>query len=157
MTYTFNDFYNNYKGIVYSMAIRSLKSPFDAEDVFQNVFLKVYTSLKLGAQIKRPEQWIARITSNTITDSFRARRSCFPLLEDICAPEPSEETDPKQRKLLESEVKELPENYKEVVQLHFGEGVPQREIARRLNTSISNIKQRVYRAKNHLRERCLSV
>ncbi len=138
------------------MAIRSLRSHVDAEDVSQNVFLKVYTSLARGLQVKRPENWIARITTNAITDCFRTRRSHFPLLEDICAPE-KEETQQKERKILEREVEELPDKYKEVVQLHFEQGMPQPAIAEKLNTSISNIKQRVHRAKNHLRERCPAV
>lgn len=157
MAYTFNDFYNNYRGIVYTMAIRSLNSHPDAEDISQNVFLRVHASLKNGIQVKHPENWIARITSNAITDWFRARKSHFPLLEDICAPEKPEEVTPKQKGLLEKEVEELPDVYKEVIRLHFKEEIPQPAIAKRLNTSLSNIKQRVHRAKNYLRERCLAV
>lgn len=157
MTYTSGDFYNNYGDRTYERVMRAVKHPFDADDVVQNIFLKVHTSLTKGFQVNNPENWMARITSNAISDWFRARRSHFPLLDDICAPEISEEINLREKRIIEKESRELQENYREIIDLHYNEGLPQSEIATILNISVSNVKQRVCRARNSLRERCLVV
>ena len=42
----FDNIYEKYKNMVYRLAISYLKNPIDAEDIVQNVFLKLHKNLK---------------------------------------------------------------------------------------------------------------
>ncbi len=150
MNYAFDDFYKS-KHLIYGRILKSVKSLHDADDVFQNVCLKVYCSL--NQEIKSPENWINRITSNAISDWFRFKRSTYPLLEDICSPEIEEVQDYSDySSKLSDSMACLNQEQREILKLHYFRNISQKEIAHNLNLSHSAIKQKVRRAKRKLKD-----
>ncbi|MBT3866004.1 RNA polymerase sigma factor [Candidatus Woesearchaeota archaeon] len=157
MSLSFEEVYHNHKDNTYARIVSRLGSPFDADDVFQNVFLKVYSSLAQGIQVKNPENWVARITSNALVDWHRTKRLHGSSLEGLCAPDISQGINLQESELINKSFERLPKDYGVIIDLYFNQGIPQSEIAKKLNLSIPNTRQRLHRAKNRLRERYLEI
>jgi RNA polymerase sigma-70 factor, ECF subfamily len=129
--------------------------PDDAEDILQEVFLRVHTGLCCLQEWTVMERWIYRVTRNLIIDRYRARRGHESLCEEIEAAQAPGgiEDDPVARLAfsLRDTVDELPEPYREALILTEYEGVTQSELARRAGISISGAKSRVQRAREKLK------
>ncbi len=124
-----------------------------AEDIVQDVFLKVFSKSDTVRNKDKLASWIYQITRNEIINHFRKVTFYNPSIE--IAEEVYEET-------LTSEVAEcvrpvidsLPEKYREALILSDIENIPQKEIAERLNISYSGLKSRVQRAREMLKITC---
>lgn len=142
-----------------SFIARRIDNEADTEDVLQNVFFKIHKSL---AELKEPEKlypWIFRLTRNAITDYYRERKtagdSSAGLLEELTF-EPSE-IDVEEEILgwLEPMIKDLPDKYRDALRLTDIQGLTQKELAKKLEISLSGAKSRVQRAREKLRETLL--
>jgi len=125
----------------------------EAEDIVQEALVRAHEAKHQLHSVERLPAWLARIASNLIVDHHRARRPSTELPEDLAAPEP--EDDPVQRlaPCLPRMVDELAPAYRDALRWSELEGLPQREVARRLGLSWSGAKSRVQRARVLLRER----
>ena len=137
--------YDRYHDMVYRLALTATRSPQDAEDVVQNVFLKLLNG-KNAPMAGKERPWLIKVTVNACRDLTRSFwwRKREPLDETIpfSAPEESE--------LFEA-VMALPPKYRVVVHLHYYEGYTCGEIARTLGVSPSAVSMRLTRARNLLR------
>lgn len=136
--------------------IRSkLSSPEEAEDILQEVFLRVHTGLCCLQEWPAMERWIYRVTRNLIIDHYRGRRMGEELGEELESPYglPELDEDPAARLAfsLRETVDELPEPYREALILTEYEGMSQAELARRAGVSLSAAKSRVQRAREKLK------
>ena len=134
----------------------------DSEDILQEVFMKVYNSLRSFKQDAQFSTWLYRITVNTTYDFLRRRRHLV-ALEDI--PQVNLVADNSQdslhikdrdyqiRKALES----IPFKYRTAVVLKDIEGLSYQEIARVLGCSIGTVESRIFRARQLLKERLLHL
>ncbi|WHH61739.1 RNA polymerase sigma factor SigZ [Petroclostridium sp. X23] len=133
---------------------KRVSNSYDAEDILQEVFLKInahITEIKDTAQIYA---WIYQITRNTIIDYYRNKKQAEQL-PDI----PDENTDANQIELsselitcLKPMIDRLPEKYKQAILLtELGE-LTQKELAVKLGLSISGAKSRVQRGRAMLKE-----
>ena len=68
-----------FQGEVYGLCVRLLNHRHDAEDVTQEVFLRVHQHLPALQQGDRLLPWIYQITRNAIIDSYRSRKPTTPL------------------------------------------------------------------------------
>jgi RNA polymerase sigma-70 factor (ECF subfamily) len=71
----FEQVYRSASGFVYNVALRVTRNTADAEEVTQDVFMKIYRSLKDFGFRSNFKTWIYRITVNTAINSFR-KNSC---------------------------------------------------------------------------------
>jgi RNA polymerase sigma-70 factor, ECF subfamily len=148
---TFEDFYQEHSKRIYGRLRKNTPNEQDAEDIFQDVCLKVYSFLEKDEKIHRFNNWINRVTSNALCDWGRKRKTCT-LLEDICTEESTEYSDGVDKtKRLESAIDQLPERYNEVIQLQYNQGNSFDEMANELQISRKNVQIRIYRAKKYLR------
>jgi RNA polymerase sigma-70 factor (ECF subfamily) len=141
-----------------------------ADDVVQEVFVKVGRSLETLAEPSKLTSWIYAITLNTVRDEARKRssRADVPLGG---ADSGSDEVDPLSRipdtvsrtpeeAAIRNEmvacyldyVKELPRHYYEVYVLSEFEDLPDEDIARRLGVSVGTVKIRLHRARARLHD-----
>ncbi len=127
-----------------------------AEDIVQDVFLKVHDKAK---QLKDPSKiaaWIYQITRNTVTDYFRHQsKSVNPVDLDW-------ESDPEDFNdcvafCLNELIKTLPHKYREALELTEQENLSQLDLASRLGISYSGAKSRVQRARVMLKEKMESL
>ncbi len=141
---------------VYALALSILRNPDDAQDVTQEVYLKVRAAAHLYVPQGKPLAWLFTITRNLCRDLQRvqARTGQAPdgLEDDVRF---SYVSDPTDRLVLEAALKTLGEDERQVVLLHAVSGLRHREIARDLGLPLSTVLSRYIRALKKLK-RCLS-
>ena len=71
----FAELYEYAKGPVYAFALSVLKSPEDAEDVMQDVFMDVWRSAGHYKSVGKPMGWIIAIAKNSCFMKLRSRNS----------------------------------------------------------------------------------
>jgi RNA polymerase sigma-70 factor (ECF subfamily) len=139
-----------------------------ADDVVQEVFVKVGRSLKTLAEPSKLAPWIYAITLNTVRDEAR-KRSCRPEVHPGAADSESDEVDPLSRvpdtvsrtpeeAAIRNEmvacyldyVKQLPRHYYAVYVLSEFAELKDEAIARRLRVSVGTVKIRLHRARARL-------
>ena len=140
--------YEEYKKRVYNVAYRYTGSRSDAEEVVQDVFVKVYDRI---GQLKNEELihiWIYRIAVNLSIDCINKRKRFFSFMDYFAVPGKKDDfTDRVDTKeLVAGLLKKLKPAYRTVVILRFNEDLKYEEIAQVLNISIGTVKSRLSRA-----------
>jgi RNA polymerase sigma-70 factor (ECF subfamily) len=132
---------------------RNVRDPDAAEDVLQEVYLKIQGRINTLKDEEKIRAWVYRIARNAITDHHRARTPTMEL-EEV----PDETRDAHDEGLeqqLSTTVKDmldgLPPDHRQALRLTEYEGLTQRELADRLGISVSGAKSRVQRARAHLK------
>jgi RNA polymerase sigma-70 factor (ECF subfamily) len=151
-----------YHKLVYGIAVSIVKSHEDAEDLRQEVFLKVYNNL---SNLKEPEKfasWLRTITRNTCKSWLSQHTlSATPIdsiaESDYCVPSCHETFEIKEEQnLLQNLINDLPLDYRTVINLHYFQHQKVREIAEFLSLPESTVKWRIHAARNMLKEKALS-
>jgi len=130
-----------------------VRSETEAEDLRQEVFLKLQRQLDAEQTIHDLGAWLYRTARNAVIDHYRTRKSAEPVDETL--PEEKTAPDPDQAPLLASfrrMIHALPDGYREAVMLADLEELPHQEVAHRLGLSLSATKSRVRRGRAMLRE-----
>lgn len=125
------------------------------DDILQEVFLKVNASLQTVKSHGSISAWLYRIAANTIADHYRAQKSWEELPDELAAAEPERDYIAELATCLQPLIADLPETYRTALVLSEIEGLPQKEVAERLNISFSGAKSRVQRGREKLRQRLL--
>jgi RNA polymerase sigma-70 factor (ECF subfamily) len=148
--------YTEYRGRVLGYIRARVSSREDAEDLCEDVFLKILrASGSYDGEKSAPGTWIYAITRNTVIDYFRRTRPAEELPEDL-AEEELPEDGLLQTELLESLAKaleRLPGELTDIVVLRYYDQLPLTEIALRLGLSYGAVKLRHQNALMLLRER----
>ena len=142
------------------------RRPEDAEDILQEVMLRIHRHGGDLEEVDRVTSWVYRITSNAIADHYRrpARRE-LPSGEATDIPEPVATAPPADRAepdtaevraelsgCLRPFTARLPESYREAIELTEFQGISQVEAAGRLGLSVSGMKTRVQRGRGQLKD-----
>lgn len=138
-----------YQGSLYAVAFSVCRNQMDAEDVVQETFVQYYTSKKEFEDRMHIRAWLLRVVINkakNVNRTFwrRNKRSLEEYMETL----PFEDSE--SRDLFE-EVMKLPEKYRIVIHLFYYEDYSVREIAGILKLSESNVKTRLSRGREMLR------
>ena len=128
-----------------------------AEDILQEVFLKIHLRIGTLRDEERVEGWVYQIVRNAITDHRRRQRPSAPLLDELVAPEEPDrdEVDRPAQELIpfiKGTVAGLPEPYREALLLTEYEGLTQQHLAERAGISLSGAKSRVQRGREKLKQ-----
>ena len=149
--------------------MRRLTNHEDAEDLTQEVFLRVYRSRKRYQPRARFATWLFHITQNVARNAIRSRRRhpCVPLevlsgpeegtlLESLLFDRGEEPSRPVERaemaKVVRAAVSGLAGRQRTAVELHQFEDRTYNEVAARMEMSPEAAKSLLYRARNQLRE-----
>ena len=132
---------------VYRLAYARTGSRADAEDVMQEVFLRLVKADPDFDSEEHAKAWLLLVASNCANDLFRLpwRRREEPLDENLSAPERPEEGSVTQAVL------SLPARYRIPIHLYYYEGYSVAEIAKILGRSEGTVKSRLFRARDLLR------
>jgi len=162
---------------IHQLALRHMKNREDAEEVTQDVLMKVYRKFGAVRGDSALSSWIYRITFNTAMSRLRAHRGARAAEQErdraLAALESSDDgtartsADPADwshmpdeellrfelRRAVEAAVRELPEIYREPVILRDFEGLTTEEASTRLKVKDQTLKSRLHRGRLLLRER----
>ena len=155
----FETLYKDYNHYVLGLALRLCGPGSDAEDLFQEVYLRIYRFLPTykGGSVKA---WIRRITVNCYYSSVRGKRESFsldgePLLYELVDPNLTTSGAVlmrQQRRRMEQAIQRLPEDSRQVMIMRDLEDLEYQEIARRLEIPIGTVRSRLARARQALRK-----
>jgi RNA polymerase sigma-70 factor (ECF subfamily) len=129
----------------------------EAEDLLQEVFIRIHTRIDTLEDHTRLAAWVYQIARNLIVDTYRARREVLPLPE-VVPVQPEFEDSSAEAQIaagLEEMVSELPDKYSQALLLTEFQGMKQTELAERLGISVSGAKSRVQRGREMLRQSLL--
>ena len=131
---------------VYRLAMVYLGCSADAEDVTQEVFLKLLYKAPAFADEDHQKRWLLRVTANLCRDQLKNfwRRQTVALDESCPVPEGPD------RAVLEI-ILALPETYKGPIHIHYYEGYSVAEVAEILKLSQSAVKMRLKRGRELLK------
>jgi RNA polymerase sigma-70 factor (ECF subfamily) len=145
---------------IFRTAYRITGNAVDAEDVLQNVFLRLVRGGELYDLKLNPEAYLQRAAVNASLDILRSRsRTKSVALQDLetepeensaCNPE-NQQVDRELRKLIESAVAKLGDRSAEMFALRYYEGYDNREIAEKLGTSQMVVGVMLHRARGKMR------
>jgi len=157
MTAASEQLWETFSGPLQQFIQRRVPDPHSAEDILQDVFLKIHTRIDTLHQQDRVAAWIYQIARNTIADYYRAQRPTTNLAETLAGPDDVAE-DNVVRELLPcvaAMVDGLPETYREALRLTEYAGLSQKELSERLGISFSGAKSRVQRARAKIKQQLL--
>lgn len=155
------------KGI-YNLAYRMLKNVQDAKDAAQEIFLKVFASLRGFRGESSFTTWLYRIATNECIN--RLRRPRFLSLDELkreyedernpieppqlidTSPLPEELAERREiQQLVHKAMDELPDHYRLVVTLRHLQGLSYNEMAAALDLPVGTVKTYLFRAKKILK------
>ena len=136
-----------YAPAIYRLAYARTGSRADAEDIMQEVFVRLLRARPDFADREHARAWLLRVAANCANDWFRApwRRREGPLTDSLPAPEHEDSG------VVEA-VLALPAKYRTAVHLYYYEELSVAEIAKITGKSESAVKSRLFRARAMLRE-----
>ena len=142
---------------------RRVSDPADAEDIVQEVFVRLHQKIDTLQDDQRLHAWVYQITRNAITDYYRSplRRREASMPEALAATQAEEAGDPDNGVLHEMAaciapiLKTLPDSQREALALTGLQGLTQIAAARQLGLSHSGMKSRVQRARKQVRDALL--
>lgn len=151
---------------VYNFSYRLCGSASDAEDIAQEVFVKVWKNLKKYRTGESVRAWIFTIARNTTIDWLRKRKNLAfsdfenaegenPLLATLADAEPLQDelyALAEDREVLERALGQLSVPHREVLILHYVEGLTFDEIGTMQHNPLHTVKSRHHRALIRLRE-----
>jgi RNA polymerase sigma-70 factor (ECF subfamily) len=154
--------YRQFSPLVYTLALRALRNGSAADDVTQEVFIRVWKSRAMfDPQKAALPAWIVGITRNAISDalaaSARESRKVMaavelrPEAEDAAASSSADVL--ADRLLLDGELARLGEPQGSIMRLAFYDDLTHDQISRRLNLPLGTVKSHIRRSLSHLRHR----
>ena len=150
------DLWSEYRFRLRGYIAKRVRESDAVDDILQEVFLKVHESLQTLKSRGSIAAWLYRIAANAIVDHYRSRRPWEALPVDLTAPKPERNyVAGLATACLRPLIAEMPEIYRTALVLSEIEGLPQKEVARRLNLSLSGTKSRIQRGREDLRRRLL--
>ena len=137
-----------YSDMVYRIAITRCQNIENAEDVFQDVFIKFSEKKPIFQNEEHEKAWFIRVTINASKNISRTawNRKVVTLDENI-------DFEKKEEKEVFSVVSELPTNYKTVIYLLYYEGYKVKEIAEIMQKREGTIKTWLFRARELLKQK----
>jgi RNA polymerase sigma-70 factor, ECF subfamily len=161
----FGELVSRYESKVYSLALRMVRNPEDAEDVLQDTFLRAYRGIKSFQGASTFSTWIYRITANSALMRLRKKQLPTISIEDQderetpvniadWSPGPSEQLMTKElQDEMDEAIDTLPPEFRQVFILRDIEERSNAEVAEILDLSVAAVKSRLHRARLKVRNR----
>ena len=141
---------NTYGDTVYRLALCRLQNAADAEDVYQDVFLRLLEQRAIYWDEEHLKAWLIRTALNRCADLGRLRqRRGTPSLEEV--PDMARPVDQEAAELWDA-VGRLPEKLRTAVHLFYGEGYESGEIGALLGIPAATVRSRLRRARAELKD-----
>ena len=166
----FDELVRTFQGPIFNLAFRMVNNREDADDLTQEVFVKVYRAIQSFRGESKFSTWLYALAANACRSRLRRlRRIAFFEFRSLNAaadprdgagvPEPADPGDPPPKALERNEVQEvigravaeLPEEFRTVVVMRDMQGLSYEDIAAALRCSGGTVKSRLARGRERLR------
>jgi|SRR5262249_3102064 len=149
----FPELVDRYKNLVFALIARTGVDRARAEDLAQEVFLRVHRGLPYFRGEARLSTWIYRIVFNVCAQQRPPRPDDAGQREAANQPSVVDRqfTDLELRDRLEKAIARLPTNYRLLVAAHYLEGIQYEDLAEALHMPLGTVKTHLHRAKQQLR------
>lgn len=145
-----------YSPTVYRFALRMMRDEQDASDICQETLVKVLRNLHRYDARWRFQTWVLSVARNTCIDEFRRRRHrSYDEAPDVADPRPGPlelSAELERSVTLHAALGRIPPLYREVLVLYHFEHLKYREIADMLDLPIGTVMNRIFRARQKLRD-----
>jgi RNA polymerase sigma-70 factor (ECF subfamily) len=162
----FKTIVEQWKDMVYNTILGIVQNETEAEDLAQDVFIKVFEKISTFKGDSKFSTWLYRIATTTALDHLRSkkRKKRFGFLQSLGGGNDEKESIPdfhhpgvsldnKERAaVLFKAIEGLPENQKTAYTLHKLEGLSYRDVSEVLNTTVSAVESLMSRANQNLRK-----
>ena len=138
-----------YTDTVYRVALNSLKDPSRADDVTQEVFLRLYKAKNVPLEDEHIKAWLIRVAINECKRVFSSPWNRNVSLDAL---DPHSNTQSLENAEVLELVMELPPKYRTAVYLHYYEGYSTKEMSSLLGVSQSAVCTRLERARKKLKQ-----
>lgn len=163
----FREMVETRQGLVYNTVLGLVQNVEDAEDVTQDVFIKVYESVHQFKGESAFSTWLYRVAVTTALEFLRKkkRKKRFAFVTSLFGEDQNPLHDPpdfihpgvqldnrENARMLMETVKKLPENQRVAFTLHKVEGLSYQEVADVMQTSVSAVESLIHRSRQNLKK-----
>lgn len=147
--------YNMYKGRLLGVCRRYCRTLAEAEDIFQDAFVKIFLKIETINKAESLGGWVKSVVINTATDHYRKGLKDNGLIEikdyDFTMEDDEIEFDYIDRDLLLQVISNMPTGYRLAINMYYIDGFKHHEIAEKLGISVSTSKSQLFHAKAWLK------
>jgi len=150
---------DKYQKMVYTLALKLMRKPEEAEEMAQDTFIKAFQKIDTYEGKSKFSTWLYSITYNACISELRKRRVEFSSIDDRQISDQDEmkmhdyyrETKKEdQEKYLNLAMGKLPEDDQVLVTLYYYENQSMDEISQITGLTVSNIKVKIHRARKRM-------
>lgn len=153
--------YDRHAALVYGLALKTLGTPQEAEDLTQDIFLNFAKSTAFDPRRGSLRTFLAVLTRSRAIDRLRSRSTARSFLERFRSGSPPETVSrspfeqvfqTEQSQEVQTALAQLPESEQQILRLAYYDGLSQSEIADRLNIPLGTVKTKTRRSLLKLRQ-----
>lgn len=156
--FAFTRLFDHYRSHIYGVAIKFLKSPVLAEEVVQDVFMKVWHNREEMDTVKQLNAYLFIMARNFIFD--RIKKMSYEVIEERALPKQESTADDTEylvrhhqcQQLLQQAINQLPPQQRQVYQFAKVEGLSHETIAEKMHLSRHTVKKHMAMALQHIRK-----
>ena len=156
----FSELLTRYKNLVYSVALRMVSDKDEADDLAQEIFIKLYRNLEKYQPEYRFSTWTMKVATNHVIDHRRKKRQETVSIDEmgdslaadaVASPEAAYIAK-EQTEMLRGLIDDLPEMYKVPIVLYHQQGLSYSEISEITGEPLSKVKNRIFRGRKMMKE-----
>ncbi len=140
-----------YSDMVYRLAFARTQNRFDAEDIYQDVFMKLFSEERSFESEEHKKAWLIKTTVNMSVNLLKSAWRRYTVCENENLPvKRGADSNPQREKLL-SALKSLSEKYRVVLYLYYYEELSTDKIAEVMGTSPTAVRSQLMRGRRKLK------
>lgn len=158
----YEEIIRRYNNKIYNIAYRFTGNAQDSLDITQEIFIKIYNSLKKYCFDYKFSSWLLKTTTNYCLDYKKKKTlntisidSTYERIESISAEQ--EFIQHENEKTIINAINKLPNKYKILIELYHHQNMSYGEISEQLGLSMTKVKNRLYRARLMLKEELMDL
>ena len=161
----FGEIVLRYKNLIYSVVMRMIRDKEEANDLAQEIFIKIYRNLDRYQPEYKFSTWTMRIATNHVIDYRRRKKHEAMSIDEVTTGLYADDGESpedayiakEQSRLLRDLVADLPEMYRIPIVLYHDQGLSYQEISEITQEPMSKVKNRIFRGRKMLKENLMSM
>ena len=145
-----------YSDMVYRIAMRYVRQPADAEDVYSEVFLRYFRKPREFESEEHRKAWLIKVTMNCAKDLLTQKLS-YDEIETVQIPEAEKGPDTEELLDLRNAMEGLKPEYREAISLYYLDGLSVKQVADVMDRPENTVKSLLMRGREALKKELLAA